>query len=272
MTEYSFTSGNENTREFYIHGIQDTQSQSEMSNHREERRNSINLDIISEEPNQPSQFFMESSNYQRPRNNSLYSERKMKMNQISQEVENLYEDSQMVASVKKSNSGNEFNSNNTYKNANFHTIQYGVKSNSSNCLPNSFVNNVMPKKETAQIPHTKILNQTATKKTPARAQQVNPLSSEVNHNDSTMGFRRAMEEKFNHSISKFDEIKEGFCNLVDNYKIKFLRNSEILMNNIIAYTEGIIEEENKNKEIDKRMEMLFDEMNKFLSEYHNYYK
>lgn len=91
------------------------------------------------------------------------------------------------------------------------------------------------------------------------------------------GHLSAMSEQFNSKIDEMlfksekimDNCKEEFCNYIEEHKQKFRKNTEFLKKLLIAETEYIISEEEKNKIIDSRMETLFNEMINILNYHQN---
>ena len=91
------------------------------------------------------------------------------------------------------------------------------------------------------------------------------------------GHLSTMSEQFNAKIDEMlfksekmmDSCKEEFCNYIEEHKQKFRKNTEFLKKLLIAETEYIISEEEKNKIIDSRMESLFNEMINILNYHQN---
>jgi len=83
-------------------------------------------------------------------------------------------------------------------------------------------------------------------------------------------FRVETDEHIKKTLSIFDHIKLNFCNFIENYKNKFIHDAELIKQVLIGETEFIIQEEEKNKMIDTRMEALFRDMMNILNEFQRY--
>ena len=69
-----------------------------------------------------------------------------------------------------------------------------------------------------------------------------------------------------------ENCKEELCKHIDEHKRKYRKNAEFIKNLLIAETEYVISEEEKNKVIDSRMESLFNEMVNILNFYQGFNK
>ena len=83
-------------------------------------------------------------------------------------------------------------------------------------------------------------------------------------------FRVETDEHIKKTLAIFDHIKLNFCNFIENYKNKFIHDAELIKQVLIGETEFIIQEEDKNKMIDSRMEALFRDMMNILNEFQRY--
>lgn len=72
------------------------------------------------------------------------------------------------------------------------------------------------------------------------------------------------------TLNLLESIKGNFCMLIDNYKNKFSRDAELIKQILVAETEHILVEEEKNKMIDMRMETLFKEMMNLLNDFQRF--
>ena len=64
----------------------------------------------------------------------------------------------------------------------------------------------------------------------------------------------------NNGLNILENSKKEYINLIDNYKNNFRKNANFLKNLLVINTENIINEEEKNKIIDQRMNQLFNEL------------
>ena len=85
-------------------------------------------------------------------------------------------------------------------------------------------------------------------------------------------FRVKMDEMIGRSEKLMDNCKEEFCKYIDEHKKKYRKNAEFIKSLLIAETEYVISEEEKNKVIDSRMESLFNEMVNILNYYQGFNK
>ena len=85
-------------------------------------------------------------------------------------------------------------------------------------------------------------------------------------------FRLKIDEVICKSEKMMDNCKEEFCKQIDEHKRKYRKNAEFIKNLLIAETEYVISEEEKNKVIDSRMESLFNEMVNILNFYQGFNK
>jgi len=83
-------------------------------------------------------------------------------------------------------------------------------------------------------------------------------------------YRSETDENIKKAIGIFDNIKFNLCNFIDNYKNKFIHDAEMLKQVLLAETEHVILEEEKNRMIDNRMEALFRDMMNILNEFQRY--
>jgi hypothetical protein len=108
---------------------------------------------------------------------------------------------------------------------------------------------------------------------PPNDNNFNPLTT-LNNTSSNYelsnSFSLQTDEMIKKTISVFDNIKQNFCNFIENYKNKFIHDADLLKQVLLAETEFIIQEEEKNKIIDIRMETLFREMMNLLNEFQRY--
>jgi hypothetical protein len=83
-------------------------------------------------------------------------------------------------------------------------------------------------------------------------------------------YRSETDENIKKAIGIFDNIKLNLCNFIDNYKNKFIHDAETLKQVLLAETEYVIQEEEKNRMIDTRMDALFRDMMNILNEFQRY--
>lgn len=80
-------------------------------------------------------------------------------------------------------------------------------------------------------------------------------------------FRQNIDDMLNRTEKMMDDYKLDICSFIDNHKLKFRKNAEFLKNLLVAETEMVITEEERNKMIDVRMQALFKEMVNILNDY-----
>ena len=85
-------------------------------------------------------------------------------------------------------------------------------------------------------------------------------------------FRAKIDEMISKSEKMMENCKEELCKHIDEHKRKYRKNAEFIKNLLIAETEYVISEEEKNKVIDSRMESLFNEMVNILNFYQGFNK
>jgi hypothetical protein len=88
-----------------------------------------------------------------------------------------------------------------------------------------------------------------------------------NNYELSNSFRIETEENIKKAVAIFDNIKLNFCNFIENYKNKFVHDAEMIKHVLVAETDHIIQEEEKNRLIDARMETLFRDMMNILNEF-----
>ena len=64
-----------------------------------------------------------------------------------------------------------------------------------------------------------------------------------------------------------DNYKNEYCLFIDEHKAKFRKNVDFLKQLLVAETEFVLNEEEKNKVLDNRMQTLFNEMMNILNDY-----
>lgn len=80
-------------------------------------------------------------------------------------------------------------------------------------------------------------------------------------------FNKNIDEMVNRTEKMMDEYKCDICSYIDNHKMKFKKNAEFLKSLLVAETEIVLTEEERNKIIDTRMQALFKEMVNILNDY-----
>ena len=88
-----------------------------------------------------------------------------------------------------------------------------------------------------------------------------------NH-DLVTEYKSKTEQLIVNMINVVDGLKINYCEFLDNFKTKFVEDAEFMKNVLIAETIQTLDDEDRNKIIDNRMEGLFREMMGILSEYH----
>lgn len=85
--------------------------------------------------------------------------------------------------------------------------------------------------------------------------------------DLSNSFRIETDENIKKAVAIFDNIKLNFCNFIENYKNKFIYDAEMIKQVLVAESDHVIQEEEKNRLIDTRMEALFRDMMNILNEF-----
>jgi hypothetical protein len=80
-------------------------------------------------------------------------------------------------------------------------------------------------------------------------------------------FRAKTQEIRNAGLNVMEGLKSSFCSFIENYKIKFIKDTEIIENVLNLDAENIISNEERNKIIDQRMDILFKDLFSILSEF-----
>lgn len=147
----------------------------------------------------------------------------------------------------------------------------GMVSSSNNFIPNSYQNNLKNQSS------TNFNNNTM--KTKGKISTNNIYLSKTNNNFTpntnydSLTFLNTTEEMIANTMQTMEDLKTNFCSLVDKYKERFLVNAELLKEILFQETEFTIQEEEKNKVLDDRIETLFREMMNILNEFSSlYYK
>lgn len=257
------------------------------------------LETIDEEP---SNF---TSNYKQ--NDGKYQDERMRINNssnfagkgysigekieyISQEVDQICEETQKISERKIMDSNSNINclpnSFQQYAGGNSNRLSGTQSVNNSSNLPmknlslkgSTTPNSAMtaPNQKVAYLQQN-FANTTTTMKTKGKGSLgMNPgyytdyRTNPVNEQNSN--FISQTDRMINNYVLMLEDIKANFCAMVDSQKSKFITNAEVLRDILVFENEYNHLEEEKNQALDGRMECLFKEMMSLLSEFNNYIK
>lgn len=115
------------------------------------------------------------------------------------------------------------------------------------------VKHLQPKNQNGNVP----LN-APTITNPSKSKELSQMSSH---------FIQSIDNMLNQTEKIMDNYKNEYCFFIDEHKTKFRKNVEFLKQLLVAETEFVLNEEEKNKVLDNRMQTLFNEMMNILNDY-----
>lgn len=286
-------SRNETTQEeFNFSSYIDSQSQTgQLQFENKFEKNEKNLEVIKEEDSYQltQQDYLQRSANKYPGNGlSIQSKMDGVINQISQEIDQLCEEASQRKEHQISKGKHLMNSD---RNQNFYPgnnkqaqIQmqqtftpansFMQKNSSFQAKPSANIKKGNENKSPNLLTDYKNSNKTKAKNvTPIRETTMNCnkriefQKNEEDYEAFVQDFRNRSQEMINNTISMFDSFKTQFCDFIEEHKIKFIKDSSFIQELLIAETLYVLTEEERNKTIDARMEMLFKEMMNILNEF-----
>ena len=98
-----------------------------------------------------------------------------------------------------------------------------------------------------------------------------PQDELLQHQNFNKYCSELIDNAMNRNIEYIDKMKNNFVNILDDYKIKFKSNAEIIKKLILLYSDDIFQKE-KNKIIISRMtDQLLNQINSFFLEMDKFY-
>jgi hypothetical protein len=211
-----------------------------------------------------------------------------KLEYLSQEVDQLYEETQKVSEKKISDcNSNKSSMQNPFQFAggNINRVSVAQSVNNSSNLQ---MKNLSLKGSATPNSAMAVLNQkgaylqqnfassTTTMKTKGKSSlglnsgyypdyRTNP------GNDQNSNFLTHTDRMINNYVLALDDIKANFCAMIDREKSRFISNAEVIRDILAFENEYNHMEEEKNKALDNRMECLFKEMMSLLTEFNSFF-